>query len=64
MHDCMDELVLVLNQNFEPLNVCDTRRAMCLLVVGKADVLLNGRGIIRTPSRTFPRPSVIRLNST
>ncbi|MFQ5854895.1 MAG: HNH endonuclease [Anaerolineae bacterium] len=58
----MDENVLLLNQNFEPLNVCDTKRAMCLVVVGKAEVLENGRGIIRTPSRTFPCPSVIRLN--
>lgn len=58
----MDTNVLVLNQNFEPLNVCDTKRAMCLVVVGKADVLENGRGVIRTPSRAFPRPSVIRLN--
>lgn len=58
----MDKSVLVLNQNFEPLNVCDTRRAMCLIVVGKADVVENGRGVIRTPSRVFLRPSVIRLN--
>lgn len=58
----MDENVLVLNRNFEPLNVCDTKRAMCLIVVGKANVLENGRGVIRTPSRVFPRPSVIRLN--
>lgn len=58
----MNENVLVLNQNFEPLNVCATKRAMCLIVVGKANVLQNGRGVIRTPSRTFPRPSVIRLN--
>ena len=58
----MNEPVLVLNQNFEPLNVCDTRRAMVLIVVGKAEVLLNGRGVIRSPSAVFPRPSVIRLN--
>lgn len=58
----MNENVLVLNRNFEPLNVCDTRRAMCLIVVGKAEVLMNGRGVIRTPSRVFLRPSVIRLN--
>lgn len=60
--DLMNEPVLVLNQNFEPLNVCDTRRAMVLIVVGKAEVLQNGRGVIRTPSTVFLRPSVIRLN--
>ena len=34
---------------------------MCLLVVGKANLVLNGRGIVRTVSRSFPKPSVIRL---
>jgi 5-methylcytosine-specific restriction endonuclease McrA len=53
--------VLVLNVNFEPLNICSTARAMGLLVVGKAETIQNGRGVICTPSRTYERPSVIRL---
>lgn len=53
--------VLVLNQNYEPLNVCNARRALLLIHGGKAEVLENGRGHIRTPSLAFPRPSVIRL---
>ena len=53
--------VLVLNANFEPLNVCSTARAIGLLFVGKAEILQNGRGLIRTTSRTYERPSVIRL---
>ena len=53
--------VLVLNANFEPINVCSTRRAIGLILNGKADLVLNGRGEIRTVSRTYPRPSVIRL---
>lgn len=57
----MNEPVLVLNLNFEPLNVCKLKRAMCLIVMGKAEVLKNGRGYVRTPSRALPRPSVIRL---
>ncbi|HEY4689535.1 MAG TPA: HNH endonuclease [Anaerolineae bacterium] len=57
----MDEPVLVLNRNFEPLNVCDTRRAMGLLLMGKAEIIENGRGIISTTRAAFPRPSVIRL---
>lgn len=55
------ESVLVLNQNYEPLNVCNTRRALVLLDGGKAEVLEHGASGIRTPSRVFPRPSVIRL---
>jgi 5-methylcytosine-specific restriction endonuclease McrA len=57
----MNTPVLVLNTNFEPLNVCSTRRALCLLVAGKAEMLLNGRGYVRTVRLTIPRPSVIRL---
>ena len=53
--------VLVLNVNFEPLNICNTGRAMSLLVLGKAEMVQNGRGVIRTCSRTYERPSVIRL---
>jgi len=57
----MNEPVLVLNRNFEPLNVCALKRAIGLIVVGKAEILENGRGFIRTPTTVFPRPSVIRL---
>jgi 5-methylcytosine-specific restriction endonuclease McrA len=58
----MDRPVLLLNANYEPLNVCNTRRAMGLLMVDKAEIILNGRGVIRTPSTTVLRPSVIRLS--
>jgi 5-methylcytosine-specific restriction endonuclease McrA len=57
----MQEPVLVLNANFEPINVCNTRRAIGLMMTGKADLVLNGRGVIKTVSVSFPRPSVIRL---
>ena len=53
--------VLVLNANFEPINVCTTRRAIGLVLSRKANLVLNGRGLIRTVSRTYPRPSIIRL---
>ena len=57
----MNEPVLVLNRNFEPINVCNTQRAVGLLMVGKAELIENGRGYIRTSASVFPRPSVIRL---
>jgi 5-methylcytosine-specific restriction endonuclease McrA len=53
--------VLVLNANFEPINVCDTRRALGLILNEKASLVLNGRGYIRSVSQTFQRPSIIRL---
>lgn len=57
----MQEPVLVLNANFEPLNICNIHRALGLMLSGKASLVLNGRGEIRTISRSFPRPSIIRL---
>jgi len=53
--------VLVLNANFEPINVCTTRRAIGLILSGKADMIMNGRGVIKTVSIDYPRPSIIRL---
>jgi 5-methylcytosine-specific restriction endonuclease McrA len=55
------ESVLVLNANFEPLNVCNIRRAVCLMILDKASLVMNGRGEIHTVNSSYPRPSVIRL---
>ncbi len=55
------ESVLVLNANYEPLNICNMHKAVCLMVMDKAQLVMNGRGEIRTVDRSFPRPSVIRL---
>jgi 5-methylcytosine-specific restriction endonuclease McrA len=59
----MQDPVLVLNANFEPIHVCSTRRAIGLILSGKADMVANGRGMIRTVSKHIPRPSVIRLET-
>jgi len=53
--------VLVLNQNYEPLNVCRVRRAVVLLYQRKAEMLENGVGFIHSTSQDFQVPSVIRL---
>lgn len=53
--------VLVLNQNYEPLNICRVRRAMVLILRGKAEVLENGRGEIHAITISLPIPSVVRL---
>lgn len=53
--------VLVLNANFEPINVCNTHRAIMLIVGGKASLVMNGRGYIHTVTQAYPRPSIIRL---
>ena len=53
--------VLVLNQSYEPLNVCRVRRAVVLLYQSRAEMLENGVGFIHSASHEFPVPSVIRL---
>src|SRR3972149_5171620 len=58
----VDSAVLVLNQNYEPLNVCNARRAFVLVDRGKAEVLEHADGaILRSPRYVFRLPSVIRL---
>lgn len=57
----MSHNVLVLNQNYEPLNVCRMARAVSLLLNAKAEIVVNNRGYIHTPTMKIPRPAVIRL---
>jgi 5-methylcytosine-specific restriction endonuclease McrA len=57
----MHDLVLVLNANFEPINVCNMHRAVGLILAEKATLIANGRGWIHTVRNNFPKPSVIRL---
>jgi len=54
--------VLVLNANYEPLNVCSTKRAISLIFAEKAILVMNGRGVIKTVSKAYPAPSIIRLD--
>src|SRR5437764_914538 len=54
--------VLVLNENYEPLNVCNARRAVVLVDRGKAEVLEHADGrVLHTASQIIQLPSVIRL---
>jgi 5-methylcytosine-specific restriction endonuclease McrA len=52
---------LVLNATYEPLCVVPVRRALCLLLAGKAD-LVHGDGTeVRSERHRLPTPSVVRL---
>jgi len=57
----VNNAVLVLNQNYEPLNVCNVRRALVLVIGGKAEVLEANPRAIASPTATYVAPSVIRL---
>jgi 5-methylcytosine-specific restriction endonuclease McrA len=54
--------VLILNQTFEPLQVCSARRAVVLLFTGKAERVEDTPRVIRSPSTALLLPSVIRLH--
>ncbi|HLB28223.1 MAG TPA: HNH endonuclease [Dehalococcoidales bacterium] len=53
--------VLVLNQSYEPLNICRVRRAVVLIYQEKAEMVENGMGVIHWVGGEFPIPTVIRL---
>jgi 5-methylcytosine-specific restriction endonuclease McrA len=53
--------VLVLNQNYQPLNICDTRRAVKLVGKGKAESVADTGEYVHTVDDIFDRPDVIRL---
>ncbi|OAI44596.1 HNH endonuclease [bacterium SCGC AG-212-C10] len=59
----MHSSVLVLNQNYEPLNVCNVRRALVLVLRGKAEVIESARDVLHTATLVITLPSVIRLVS-
>lgn len=55
--------VLVLNHNFEPLNICSVHRGMALLLLDKAEVLRYSETSIRSAEDIHPVPAVLRLHS-
>ncbi len=58
----MNQEVLVLNSDYEPLNVCNVRRAIVLIYLGKADILHeNDDNTAHTCDDTFVLPSVVKL---
>ena len=59
----MNAKVLILNQSYEPLTICNIKKAIILIYLGKAELILDdGRKNLRTVSRIYPWPSIIRLS--
>src|SRR4051812_50138326 len=52
---------LVLNATYEPLSVVSARRAACLVLADKADVIEQDGTALHSPTLTLPSPLVIRL---
>jgi len=53
--------VLVLNSTYEPVNVCSLRRALVLLLKGRAESVEAGPHVVRSERAVFAAPVVIRL---
>ena len=53
---------LALNASFEPLTMVPVRRALRLMIDGKAELVeADGHGVVRSEKLAVPRPAVIRL---
>jgi hypothetical protein len=57
----LEKSVLVLNQNYEPLSICSVRRALLLILRGKAEAVEKLGLVIRSVSQDHSVPSVVRL---
>lgn len=54
--------VLMLNQNYEPLTVTSARRAVVLVLLGKAEMIETANGFkLHTVAREYSVPSIVRL---
>ena len=58
----LNRSVLVLNQSYEPVHICSVRRAIVLVFRGRAEVVESLDIFIRSVSKQFPVPSVVRLD--
>jgi 5-methylcytosine-specific restriction endonuclease McrA len=52
---------LVLNATYEPLSIVPARRAVCLVIADKADLVEADDAVIRSATLTLASPAVIRL---
>jgi 5-methylcytosine-specific restriction endonuclease McrA len=56
-----NESVIILNAGYEFIGLVSWQRAMALLLTGKVEVIKESSRIVRTVSRSFRVPAVIRL---
>ncbi|UCD11279.1 MAG: HNH endonuclease [Nitrospinaceae bacterium] len=53
--------ILVLNYSYEPLQFCSAKRAVVMVLSGRAEQVECDGYCIRTPNSTYPLPAVIRI---
>jgi len=57
----LNEAVLLLNSTYEPLNVINVKRALRLVMSGKAGSVESDGDMVRTVSQAFAQPHVVRM---
>jgi len=55
------ETILVLNSDYTPLNITTFKRAIILVIKGKAEIIKNDVDFIRTETINYEKPLIIRL---
>ena len=54
--------MLILNQNYEPMSICNVKKAIILLWLGKAELIeAHETKRVRSVSTSMPFPSIVRL---
>lgn len=53
--------VLLLNANYEPLNVCHVRRAVTLVLLGKAEIIEESDKALYSSHGALSAPSVVKM---
>lgn len=59
----MNHEVLVLNSDYEPLNICNMKRAASLVFLGKVDILKEDHVVLHSVSQSLRMPTVVRLKN-
>jgi 5-methylcytosine-specific restriction endonuclease McrA len=54
--------VLILNGLYEPLTICHARRALILVILGRAEIVEASELTIRSAVQVWPVPSIIRIS--
>lgn len=60
-HSLLSHQVLVLNQNYEPLMVCNARRALVMMLGERAEMVEPGDCAVRSVRSVIGLPSVVRV---
>ena len=62
MSKLLNKKVLLLNSSYEPITILNTKRAIIMIVLNKAEIIKKTSNNIHSEKITLPLPCVIKLN--